>query len=442
MKLVLILLAFFNIICFSAANAAVISIKEAIIPSGYKSINLVCTVSGLYKSEIEEQTKLVDQINFKVGAEDKPIARSAGSKDHNYNLDLYWQSNASSPELLAESSDKYKITYNVTIGINNNDENTIKILAESGSIPIKAVFLYKDKNGATVEGRGTASLFNHNPIEAPTGFKVLSIHKGLDIEWEKSTAIKHSDSKAHKVSNMLVMLFKEGESEIDLQAKQAINTEGSDPDFSGCRYVAGEEHCIQCEGDSNQIYISSDQADLQDKALVFKLVRNDKGGFSFNNLEPDTSYTIALQYQDGTKRSVCKVGTTILSLSLTESNGEEEGSLTDTRCFIATAAFGTPFHRHVEVFRWFRSNILLKYRFGKQIVSYYYKNSPAIANSIAKSERLRTISRGLLIIPAYILHGIKLISQNQTAALVFFAALLSVFLGLINSAKVLSSRKP
>ena len=441
MKSVLALLVFANLFCTGIVNAAVVSIKEAIIPAGFKNINLVCVVSGLYKSELEEEKKLINQINFKVGEEDKPIARSQGETNSNFNLDLYWKLNDSNPELLAESSDKFRVIYNVTIGINNRDEDTIKNLAQSGKIPIKAFFQYKDKNGAAVEGTGSAGLFLEHATEAPKGLKVNPIHKGLNIQWEKATSIKHTDDKSYRVSNMLVMLFKEGESEIDLKAKQANNNDGNDPDFFGCRYVAGQEDCIQCEDNAGNIYISSDQGEQQDKTLNFKLVSNDKGGTSFNNLEPDANYVIALQYQDGTKRTMCKEGKTILSLSLTESNGEEDGTLTDTRCFIATAAFGSPFHQHVEVFRWFRSSILLKTNIGKKMVSYYYEHSPTLANFIAKSEKLRSLARGVLTIPAFFLHGLRLFIQNQTVAFGAFVAFLSILSGMYQ-AKRLSRWKP
>ena len=442
MKLVLGYLTIINLICASYASAAIVKVKEAIIPSGFKNINLVCEVSGLYKSEIEEQGKRIEQINFKVGPEDKPIARESGSTDSRFNLDFYWQLTDNGPNLESESADKSKLTYNVSIGINNNDQDTIKKLAQMGAVSVRAYFRYKGDDGATVEGKGTASIFLENPVEAPSGLQISSLHKGLGVNWDVAPTVKHTDDKAYRVNNVLVMLFKNGESEIELKAKKATNQNEADPEFEGCRYVAGQENCIQCEGNAEGVYLSSDQGDLQNGPLIFSLANNEKGSFSFNNLDPNTSYTVALQYEDGTKRSICKEGSSILSLSLTEANGEDDGKLSDTRCFIATAAFGSPFHQHVEVFRWFRSSILLKTSLGRKLVSFYYKNSPVIADFIAKSDALRSMTRGILLIPAYLLHGIRLLSQSKLAILSMFAVVSSILLGLYQASRLSASRKP
>lgn len=442
MRSVVTLISYISIIFPCVAEAAKVSINEAIVLPGYQSMKLVCTVSGLYQTEIEEQNKLIDQINFKVGEEDKPIARKAGSNDSDYNLDLYWELNDSTPNLVAETSEKYKINYNVTIRINNGDKETIKKLAKEGKIPIEALFQYKGKNGSAVEGKGFASLFLENPIEAPEKLTISSLHKGLNIKWEVSPSVTHTDGKSYHVSNVLVMLFKDGESEIDLAGKKAMNAESEDPDFSGCRYIAGEDDCIQCDDQAENVYITAEQGDQQNQALIFKLASSDKGALSFNNLDANASYTVALQYEDGLSRSMCKVGNTILSLSLTEANGEKEGELTDQRCFIATATFGSPEHRHVEVFRWFRSSILLRTELGKAFVAFYYKNSPALASVIAESESLKLISRSVLIVPAYFLHGLRLLSQNYFMALGLIPVLASLIFAVYGTKRLTPRRKP
>ena len=233
MKFVLVFLFAVHLICASRANAAIVTIQEAIIRSGYKSIDLICVVAGLNKNEVAEQDKIVEQINFRVGAESKYIARESGSTDSQFNLDLYWQLNSGNLE--AESTDRYRITYNVSIGINNNDGDAIKKLAPNGSVGLRAFFQYKDIKNSPVEGTGSASLFLHNPTEAPKGLSINAIHKGLDVKWEVSNEVKHTDDKNYSVSNVLVMLFKDGESEIDLKANKASSNEEEEPEFSACR---------------------------------------------------------------------------------------------------------------------------------------------------------------------------------------------------------------
>ncbi len=71
-------------------------------------------------------------------------------------------------------------------------------------------------------------------------------------------------------------------------------------------------------------------------------------------------------------------------------------TIEDIRCFIATAAYGSYLDPHVNALRNFRDEFLLKYSWGQALVAFYYKNSPPVANYIAKHEYLRTIVRVVL----------------------------------------------
>ncbi len=62
-------------------------------------------------------------------------------------------------------------------------------------------------------------------------------------------------------------------------------------------------------------------------------------------------------------------------------------------CFIATAAFGSPLERHVQILRDFRDRILLNSSAGKALVNFYYEVSPPIAQTIARNEGLRLMMR-------------------------------------------------
>jgi len=51
-------------------------------------------------------------------------------------------------------------------------------------------------------------------------------------------------------------------------------------------------------------------------------------------------------------------------------------------CFIATAAFGSPLAKQVEILRQFRDRYLLTNTLGKKFVTWYYRNGPIAANWI------------------------------------------------------------
>src|SRR3990172_5829518 len=69
----------------------------------------------------------------------------------------------------------------------------------------------------------------------------------------------------------------------------------------------------------------------------------------------------------------------------------------DRRCFIATAAFGSPLHPYVEILREFRDSYLLTNSPGRDIVSLYYLYSPSIAEQIEDHAILKAIVKLFLI---------------------------------------------
>jgi hypothetical protein len=69
------------------------------------------------------------------------------------------------------------------------------------------------------------------------------------------------------------------------------------------------------------------------------------------------------------------------------------GSGSGGGCFIATAAFGSPLERHVQILRDFRNRYLLNTKLGQKFVKLYYQISPPIAGTIAKNEVLRMFTR-------------------------------------------------
>jgi hypothetical protein len=79
--------------------------------------------------------------------------------------------------------------------------------------------------------------------------------------------------------------------------------------------------------------------------------------------------------------------------TVTSSASDNSGK---SRCFIATAAYGSYLDPHVYILRNFRDNYLLTNYFGKIFVGFYYRNSPPVAKFIATNDILKTATRWAL----------------------------------------------
>lgn len=76
--------------------------------------------------------------------------------------------------------------------------------------------------------------------------------------------------------------------------------------------------------------------------------------------------------------------------------GAQGASATSSGCFIATAAYGSPFEEHVATLRDFRDRHLLTNAPGRWFVEQYYEHSPPVADYISEREGLRAAVRGVL----------------------------------------------
>ncbi|HUW60580.1 MAG TPA: PKD domain-containing protein [Candidatus Bathyarchaeia archaeon] len=74
-------------------------------------------------------------------------------------------------------------------------------------------------------------------------------------------------------------------------------------------------------------------------------------------------------------------------------------------CFIATAAYGSPFARHLPAFRGFRDHVLLKTSAGAAFVSFYYGHSPSVAEVVASHPALAAVVRLVLTPVAWVLEN-------------------------------------
>ena len=109
-------------------------------------------------------------------------------------------------------------------------------------------------------------------------------------------------------------------------------------------------------------------------------------------------------------------------------------------CFIATAAYGTPMNKNIDVLRKFRDKILIGNSPGESFVKTYYSTSPPIAQVLSNNEFLRTATRVLLITP--LVYAANTILNGTFLIILGFCIVVGLFLARknkIRASKILKS---
>jgi len=99
-------------------------------------------------------------------------------------------------------------------------------------------------------------------------------------------------------------------------------------------------------------------------------------------------------------------------------------------CFIATAAFGSPLERHVQVLRDLRNQYLLTNPLGRTFVHLYYEFSPPLADFIAKNAVPRAVTRVCL----YPVGGFRYVALHfsRTGNIMLLLGMLAIAAGMIH----------
>ena len=140
-----------------------------------------------------------------------------------------------------------------------------------------------------------------------------------------------------------------------------------------------------------------------DEGTVVNLVATPDSGYRFDEWTGDV----------GTIADVDAATTTIImngDYSITANF--EEVPPSPVGCFIATAAYGTPMAKEIEILREFRDEYLLTSPVGQTLVDLYYRVSPPMAEFITEHPSLKPIVRAGLV-PAV---AMSTVAVNTTPA--------------------------
>ena len=118
-------------------------------------------------------------------------------------------------------------------------------------------------------------------------------------------------------------------------------------------------------------------------------------------LENDIEHVVMFGFQDaagniGAFKDIQSVGTCVTDRH-TVTPREVFGLLEeDMNCYITTAAYGSPLHAKVKTFKRFRDEVLTRFDLGKQLIRYYYKTSPPIAEKVRENKILKVATQAML----------------------------------------------
>lgn len=113
-----------------------------------------------------------------------------------------------------------------------------------------------------------------------------------------------------------------------------------------------------------------------------------------------------------------------------DNNTTDEDELINKDCFIATAAYGTPYAPELFFMRQFRNQVLAKFSLGQKFIEFYQRYSPPIAQVIARSQGLRFLTLTFLIPLIYLLKYPALLLLGLFLPLFYFRRSLTFFLTL------------
>lgn len=315
------------------------------------------------------------------------------------------QESASADDALGQNRD---LTYQIKIREIVAGELTAKIEK------LKQISITFKLGGEIVVASTDRTLIRENyAINAAVPFTtILGSHKSLVASWNSETSVATIGSENLNRAPGAVSVYAVDSSVADgtlFPAKIFANDLNTPDTDANCVYrtfakeaVKNASGCLECPDNSylNESAIAA-IAGVKVITVPANLGSATISGLINSTADSPNHYYVFMEYKpSGLKRSQCAIGVAAPNFTMTELNGEKEAKVVDFRCFIATAAYGSPLHDDLQVFRSFRDRTLLASSIGRSLVDLYYFMSPSLASFIAEHESLKNLVRGILSLVA------------------------------------------
>jgi hypothetical protein len=230
--------------------------------------------------------------------------------------------------------------------------------------------------------------------------------------------------------SLLPQVFSEGALTVTVSTNQA-------------QYAPGETVTIfgkVVDNQSNPVVGAAVSIEVNEPPIYVQLVSSDQSGsysnqFALSNAFPQGQYTIYVTAHKGSYTAVQQTQFTVQSQTASSRSSSSSTSQTapPSKCFIATATYGSDVSPEVTLLRNLRDKKILQTSTGRSFMlvfnSFYYSFSPQVASFISSNSAVRSVTRIML----YPLIGILYISDRIFAALSYHGELAVVVSGIFTA---------
>lgn len=311
-------------------------------------------------------------------------------------------------------------TLNVTAQIRLESQDPTAPFTSSTRVSTRILY------GTSPEIDNVAVSYSKGVSETPQNTEARGSKNSLTAIWRRLDQVSREGSSPAPASGMLAILVPPSSFETpDLFPSFIYNDDFEQQKLkSSCSLSVDQDALtcsVNCQGAEKQLIAPADLDTLSGEGIRYTIASGNTA--TFTDLDNTLTYAIVLQYlPDGLARS-CVVGQPSDALILTELTTGKVPTAGDSYCFVATAAYGSPLHAHLDTLRWFRDEFLLPFSWGMALVRSYYQYGPEAAAYIADKPTLRALVRGALWTPVRYIESYR---QHPLVTLVLTVAALSL----------------
>jgi hypothetical protein len=296
-------------------------------------------------------------------------------------------------------------SYNVRISANSIGGLKDTLLAGgSKTAAVLRIYYYEEKKPqAEVKTESVSIAINTAIVKsAPADVKATGTHRAIKLKWSGASEATWSDGSSSAPSKAVAVAIDRTANVSNLPAYLYDSTAPTDADAAddACVYVPDNDVCAQCADTAKHYLNPTKLGELTSSGVFVATTSASAGEIVIDGLENGKTYSVFTFFTPGgLERSNCQTATAAANTTWSEHSGEGEAKLSDPKCFVATAAYGSPLHHHLKALRWFRDEILLKSKAGEHFVNWYYEHGPKAAQVIIAHPFLKPLVQSLLWLP-------------------------------------------